>query len=185
MTRRQKVPLRSLSLEERQHLEKVSRAFSEAASRVARATILLAVADGSSYTNAARRVGRRSGDAVAKLVVRFNQEGVAALNPLHGGGPTIVYECNQQERILHQVKRQPDRLHDGTATWSLSSLQRNLRATGPAFATVSTYTIHKVLKDSGWSWQKERSWCETGKVRRKCKTSVVTVVDPDAEAKKP
>lgn len=185
MTRHQKVPLRSLSSEERQYLEKVSRACSETASRVARARILLAVADGSSYIDAARRVGRRSGDAVAKLVVRFNQEGVAALNPLHGGGPTIVYKYTQRQRILHQVKRQPDRLDDGTATWSLSSLQRKLRQADPAFATVSTYTIHKVLKDSGWSWQKERSWCETGKVRRQRKTSVVTVVDPDAAAKKP
>jgi hypothetical protein len=42
-----------------------------------------------------------------------------------------------------------------------------------------------VLKEAGWSWQKNRSWCETGKVARKRKAGVVTVIDPDAEAKKP
>ena len=72
MTRHQKHPLRSLTLEEQQYLEKVSRSQSESASRVTRAKLLLTVAEGWDYTDAARRVGRRSGDAVAHLVARFN-----------------------------------------------------------------------------------------------------------------
>ena len=36
-------------------------------------------------SEAARRAGRRSGDAVAHLVARFNAEGLAALTPRHGG----------------------------------------------------------------------------------------------------
>jgi hypothetical protein len=51
---------------------------------------------------------------------------------------------------------------------------------------VSTYTIWKVLKEAGFDWQRTRTWCETGKVKRKRKKSgeVVEVIDPDAEAKK-
>ncbi len=48
----------------------------------------------------------------------------------------------------------------------------------------STGTIRAVLIDAGWSWQRSRSWCETGTVQRKRKSGVVTVVDPDAEAKR-
>jgi hypothetical protein len=81
MTRHQKNPLRILTQEEQDYLEKISRAQSETASRVTRAKIILAVAERYSYTDASHRVGRRSGDAVAKLVARFNQEGMAALNP--------------------------------------------------------------------------------------------------------
>lgn len=165
-------------------LKKISRAQSETASRVTRAKIILAVAEGYSYTDASHRVGRRSGDAVAKLVARFNQEGMAALNPQHGGGPAIVYDNLQREKILQTIQGQPERLKDGTGIWSLSTLQKKLKKIDPAFATVSTYTIHKVLKESGWSWQKNRSWCETGHVLRQRKTGVVMVVDPDAEAKK-
>lgn len=66
MTRRQKHPLRALSAEERQELERIARATSEAASRVARAKALLAVSQGYSYTAAAQASGRRSGDAVAQ-----------------------------------------------------------------------------------------------------------------------
>lgn len=184
MSRHQKNPLRSLTPEEQQYLDKVSRCQSESAGRVARAKILLAVAEGDNYTDAARSVGRRSGDAVALLVARFNQEGMAALNCRHGGGPRIVYGSEQRSKILQAVQRQPERLTDGTATWSLMTLQRSIREQEPELAKVSTYTLHKVLKESGWSWQNSRSWCETGKVLRKRKAGVVTVVDPDAEAKK-
>ena len=67
MTRRQSDPLRPLTPEERAALDALSRAQSEPASRVARARLVLAVAEGESYTAAARGGGRRSGDAVATL----------------------------------------------------------------------------------------------------------------------
>lgn len=53
--------------------------------------MLLAVADGKSYLQAAHSVGRRSNDAISHLVSRSNSEGLAALEPRHGGGPSIVY----------------------------------------------------------------------------------------------
>ncbi|MBW4473544.1 MAG: hypothetical protein KME45_24680 [Stenomitos rutilans HA7619-LM2] len=71
MTRRQKDPLRALTDEEQQELERLSRATSESATRVARAKALLAVAQRLSYTAAAQVCGRRSGDAVAQLVERL------------------------------------------------------------------------------------------------------------------
>jgi hypothetical protein len=40
------------------------------------------------------------------------------------------------------------------------------------------------LLENGYSWQKSRSWCETGKVVRKRKRGKVTVTDPDTGAKK-
>jgi len=49
---------------------------------------------------------------------------------------------------------------------------------------VSSYTIWLVLREAGWSWQKDASWCETGQVKRKRKEGVVVVTDPDATAKK-
>ncbi|HEY9724922.1 MAG TPA: helix-turn-helix domain-containing protein [Chroococcales cyanobacterium] len=184
MTRQQKYPLRELTAQEQQYLEKVSRSQRESASRVVRAKALLAVAEGFNYTDAAHRVGRRSGDAVGKLVARFNAEGIEALNLRHGGGPSIVYGAEQRLKLLEAIQKQPDRQTDGTATWSLTTLQRSLRVGESALSKVSTYTLRKVLKEAGWSWQKNRSWCETGKVARKRKAGVVTVIDPDAEAKK-
>jgi transposase len=185
MTRRQKDPLRALTEEERELLVRISRSYAEPASHVARAKALLAVADGMSYTAAAKTAGRRSGDAVSHLVSHFNREGLAALQPGHGGGRKPTYTASDRVRILAEARRKPDREKDGTATWSLSTLRGALRRVPDGVPMVSTYTIWKVLKEAGFEWQRTRSWCETGRVERKRKSGeVVEIVDPDAEAKK-
>jgi transposase len=184
MTRRKKDPLRSLTAKEREVLEQLGRSQSEPASHVARAKALLAVADGRDYTAAARAAGRRSGDAVSQLVSRFNREGLAAIEPRHGGGPPVVYGPEKRKRILAELERQPDREKDGTATWSLSLLQRALHEAPDGLPKVSTYTILCVIHNAGWTWQKDRTWCKTGTVTRKRKGESVKVTDPETEAKK-
>ena len=184
MTRRQKDPLRTLTDQERHELERLSRARAEPAALVARASALLAVADGQSFTEAARTAGRRSGDAVGQLVARFNREGLTALEPGHGGGQPKRYTQAEQERILGEVRRPPDRVGDRTGTWSLSTLQGALRRAPDGLPRVSTYTIWCVLHDAGFTWDKDRSWCETGTAVRKRKSGTVTVIDPDATPKK-
>jgi hypothetical protein len=181
---RQKEPLRRLTAAERRALEAIARAGSERADRVARAKALLAVAGGTRFTDAARAVGRRSGDAVAQLVSRFNTEGLAALEPRDAGGPPVVYDAATRARILREFRRPPDRQQDGTATWSLATLQRALRRAPDGLPTVSTWTILQTLHDAGYTWQRSRTWCHTGTVLRKRKAGVVEVTDPDATPKK-
>jgi hypothetical protein len=65
MTRRQTNPLRALTDDERDWLLRVARSQAEPAAHVARAKALLAVADGESYTDAAKKLpggalGKRS-----------------------------------------------------------------------------------------------------------------------------
>ncbi|HEX6509256.1 MAG TPA: helix-turn-helix domain-containing protein [Chloroflexota bacterium] len=184
MTHRQKDPLRPLTDQERRELERLSRTQAEPAAVVARAKALLAVAGGQSFTDAARIAGRRSGDAVGQVVSRFNREGLAALEPGHGGGQPKRYTQTEQERILREVRRAPDRDTDKTATWSLSTLRGALRRAPDGAPGISTYTIWCVLHDAGFTWDRDRSWCETGTALRKRKSGTVTVVDPDAVAKK-
>jgi hypothetical protein len=180
----QKEPLRSVTAAERRALEEIARAGSERADRVARAKVLLAVADGQRFTVAARAAGRQSGDAVARLVSRFNTEGLAAVAPRHAGGPPVLYEAPLRERILREFHRTPDREKDGTATWSLTTLQRALRRAPDGLPTVSTWTILQTLHDAGYTWQQSRTWCHTGTVVRKRKAGPVEVTDPDATPKK-
>lgn len=183
MSRCQKDPLRPLTEEERTVLEQISRSRTDPAVHVARAKALLAVANGRSYTEAARIAGWRSGDAVSHLVSRFNRKGIAAIEPRHGGGAHRVYGVAERERILAEIRRKPDPEQDGTATWSLSTLQRALHRAPDGLPQVSIYTIWVALKEAGWSWQTDRTWCETGKVKRKRQGQVVEVTDPDATAK--
>lgn len=61
MSCRQKDPLRPVTQEERRFLERLSRSQSQPAAHVARAKAVLAVADGSSYTAAAKIAGDSRG----------------------------------------------------------------------------------------------------------------------------
>ena len=184
MPRPQKEPLRPLTAPERRILEQVARSGAERADRVARAKALLAVADGACFTDAARAAGRRAGDGVAKLVARFNATGLAALTTRPGGRPPLRYGADEAGRILREVRRAPDRTRDGTATWSLTTLQRALRAAPDGLPAVSTFTIRRVLHDAGLSWQRNRTWCAMGVVQRRRKAGVVTVVDPATAEKR-
>src|ERR1041385_5786117 len=118
MSRRKKDPLRLLTEQERQVLSQMSRSQSAPAVQVTRAKMLLLVAEGHDYQEAAQAVGRRSIEAVSDLVSRFNQEGLAALQPRHGGGQKKVYTQSARERILKEFARTPTPEADGTATWS-------------------------------------------------------------------
>lgn len=146
--------------------------------------MLLAVADGADYQAAARAAGRTSGDAVSHLVARFHRAGLAALEPKHGGGRAPTYETAGRDCILRAAARTPTPEADGTATWSLSTLRRALRAAPDGLPTVSTFTIWRVLHEAGYTFQRARSWCPTGSAVRRRKAGSVTVTDPDAGPKK-
>ena len=157
MCRPQKEPLRALRLPERQELERLSRSQREPAVRVARARALLAVVAGADFTAAAHAAGRRSGDGVAKLVARFHTLGLSAVagRPLPGRVPT--YDEQAHERILAEARRAPEPAQDGTATWSLSTLQRALRRAPDGLPKISTYTLRVVLTQAGVRFGRARA----------------------------
>jgi transposase len=184
MSRCQKDPLRPLTPEERTKLTRLSRSQSAPAAEVDRARALLAIAEGTSYTAAADLVGRGHNETISAWVSRFNREGLAAVRPHHGGGPRIRYGAQEQQRILAEWARAPQREQDGAATWSLSLLQKALRQAPDGLSRVSRFTIARILHEAGLSWQKSRTWCETGAALRRRKDGLVRVSDPDAPAKK-
>lgn len=184
MARPLKDPLRALSETERTQLNLLARSRSAPADRIARAQQILAVADGANLQQAAHQANRRCRQALARLIRRFNHEGMTAIDGHHGGGPALRYGADQQKRILQELARTPDREKDQTATWSLTTLQRALRHAPDGLPTVSTYVIFQVLHQAGYSWQESRTWCNTGTVQRKRKEGVVTVTDPLATEKR-
>ena len=184
MTRRKRDPLRPLTKDEQRALVRLRWRRTAPAAEASRAAILLAVAGGADYQAAARAAGRRSGDAVARLVARFNAEGLDALRPRHRGGQPVRYDQRARRRILREARRKPTPQADGTAAWSLSTLKKALRAAADGLPNVSTYTLWQVLHEAGYTFQRSRSWCPTGRAVRTRKAGAVVVTDPDAEPKK-
>lgn len=184
MARPPKQPLRVLTQGERKQLEELAHSRSAPADRIARAKEILAVADGSDFTHAAAVAGHSDRHCIADLVVRFNHEGMRAIAGHHAGGPAIEYGPEEQARILKEFARTPDREKDQTATWSLTTLQRALRNAADGLPHISTYVILQTLHQAGYTWQKDRTWCDTGTVLRKRKDGVVQVTDPKATEKR-
>jgi transposase len=178
----QREALRRLSRAERAALQRMAKSTSERVDEVRRATALLAVARTGVFIHAAREAGLHSGTTVADLVARFNRHGLAAVRIAQGRGRRPMYAASARAQIVATAQRQPDRRADGTATWSLSTLQRTLRR--GSFPRLGTSTIRRVLQDAGSSYQRTRTWCPTGTAQRKRKAGVVTVVDPQTEVKR-
>ena len=178
----QREPLRRLSRAERAALQRIVHSRSERVDRVRRATALLAVARTGVFIQAAREAGLHSGTTVADLVARFNRVGLAAVSIAPGRGRKAAYLLSARAQIVATAQREPDRRTDGTATWSLSTLQHALRRAG--LKRVGTSTIRRVLQEAGSAYQRTRTWCPTGTAQRKRKSGVVTVVDPKTEEKR-
>jgi hypothetical protein len=173
--------LRALTEPEEAELTGLARAWGEPA---ARARALLAVSAGATFTEAARVAGRQSGDGVAKRVGRFTTLGLAALAGRRPTGRAPTYDAGQRERLLAEARRPPVPAQDGTTTWSLSTLQRALRTASHGLPRVSTPTLWEGLGQAGDRFGRPRSGCPTGRARRKRKSGVVEVIDPEAVAKK-
>ncbi len=182
MAAMQKERLRPLTIAEPGELQAIVRASSERVDRVQRATALLAVAGGQTFTAAAAAAGYRSPGAVTYLVRRFNRAGLAALAIASGRGRRPTYDAAARARIVATAQRPPDRKADGTATWSLSTLERTVRREG--LPRVGATTIRRVLHDAGSAYQRTRTWCPTGTAQRKRKAGVVQVVDPQTEERR-
>jgi transposase len=178
----QKESLRALAAGERRELVAITKASSERVDRVKRATALLAVAEGQTFGAAAEAAGYRSPQAVTYLVRRFNRVGLAVLEIAAGRGRRPTYDAAARARIVATAQRPPERKVDGTATWSLSTLERTIRREG--LPRVGATTIRRVLRDAGSSYQRTRTWCPTGTAQRKRKAGVVQVVDPQTEEKR-
>jgi transposase len=182
MATMQRERLRPLTEAERRELVAITKASSERVDRVKRATALLAVAEGQAFGAAAEAAGYRSPQAVTYLVRRFNRAGLGALEIAAGRGRRPTYDAAARGRIVATAQRPPDRKTDGTATWSLSTLERTVRREG--LPHVGATTIRRVLRDAGSSYQRTRTWCPTGTAQRKRKAGVVRVVDPQTEEKR-
>ena len=84
-------PLRPLTDAERSELIRVSHAKSERQNRYQRAVALLAVEAGKNLTDAAKAAGWKAQKTVTRLLRRFHERGLAALDDLPRSGHPRTY----------------------------------------------------------------------------------------------
>ena len=148
MGRHQKRPLRPLTREENDELQRIASSKVERVERIRRARAVLAVAGGESFTQAARTARMRSSSGIAAIVQRFHDRGMSALDTVPGAGRHPIYSLSQRGLILEEVEREMVR----NPLWSLSSLEEALRRSSNGAPRVSAKTIGQVLRDAGYVW---------------------------------
>ena len=148
MGRHQKRPLRPLTPEETDELHRLAASKVERVERIRRARAVLAVAEGQSFTQAARTARMRSSSGIAAIVQRFHERGMSALDTVPGAGRHPIYSPSQRGLILEEVEREMVR----NPLWSLSSLEEALRQSSNGAPKVSAKTIGQVLRDAGYAW---------------------------------
>lgn len=158
-----------------------TKATSERVDVVRRVKALQAIAQGCSFTEAGKSSGL-SRKGVSQLVERFNKLGLAVLGIAKGRGRKPTYDAQARAQVVQEVQRQPDRQNDQTATWSLKLLERSLRRAG--LSSIGATTIGRILHEDGLSFQRDRTWCDTGTALRVRKDGVYRVHDPQVQRKK-
>ena len=85
--------------------------------------------------------------------------------------------------MVQEVQRQPDRVCDQTATWSLKLLERALRRA--QLPTIGATTVGRILHEEGYSLQRDRTWwCDRGTAYSVRKDGIYRVQDTQAQEKK-
>jgi transposase len=144
---------------------------------------LLAVDAGKTLSAAARAAGWKVPDTVTRLIRRFNERGLAALDDLPRRGHPRSYGSAERGRIEQERRRSPLLKADGPATWSLSTLQRAWPDAPDGLPQVSTCTLVHTIHEAGYSWQQNRTWCQTGTTWHHGKNGVEERHDPYTQGK--
>src|SRR5690349_14191019 len=94
--------LRPLADAERRELVRISHAPSERLSRSQRAVALLALEAGKTLTDVAKAAGWKAQKTVTRLIRRFQEQGLAALDDLPRSGRPRSYGPAERARIIQE-----------------------------------------------------------------------------------
>lgn len=153
--------LRALTDEERERIERLTRAQSAPVRLVRRAWIIHLAAQGLTAPAIAQQLGM-SEKAVRQRLERFAVDGLAGLQDAPRSGRPRTYTEDVDSRVVAKARELPPKPADGdvspTCHWTLDRLQAELRKDG---LTIKRSQIRRILKAEHIKWQKPRTWLES------------------------
>ena len=136
---RQYRELISLTDEQREELKQWAQSRTLPAGDVFRARLIVALADGWSYSEIKQRL-HTSAPTISRWKRRFEQEGIAGLEPQHKGSQPRVADAQVQARIARKTQQKPS---DGSTHWSCRKMSE---AIGVSKSTVQRVWAQARLK---------------------------------------
>lgn len=153
-----RIQLRELTKEERKEIVRLSKAHSEPASLVRRASVIQAMVE--DRTLAPSQAGRKAGYATDSTgiawVKRFNAEGVAGLKDRNRPGKPRIHSEEVRSQLVSLALQKPRTLGYPYTLWTLERLQV---AFGERHGVhLSDSTIWVWLDNEGLKWKRQQSW---------------------------
>ncbi len=170
MTERLRV--RRLTHEEGQRLQRIVRRgggkSDKSHVRWRRATVIHASAGGNSVAVIARLVAT-SPDRVREMIHRFNESGMASLDPKWAGGRPRRITTGDEAFIVETAGERPEKLGLAFTRWSVRKLAAYLGDNPTRVVRIGRERLRQLLAANDVTFQRTKSWKDTD--------------DPDREAK--
>lgn len=150
-----KLQLRTITDDEYQALQRVSHSRIEAARRVERAKILLALGNKERVAEIAQR-HQRSLPMIYQVLHRFNAIGLGALEDAPKSGRPQTYSEEQRGQLLAVAQTHPQQLALGFGHWTLDRLVGY--AHEQLGITISRSQLGLILQQEGLRWYQEKTY---------------------------
>lgn len=154
------VRVRRLTEQEGQRLQRIVRRGSTSSVRFRRAMMLLASSGGSPVPAIAQLV-QADEDTVRDVIHRFNEMGLACLDPRWAGGRPRLLSIEDENFVVETATIRPTALGKPFTRWSIRKLadypQRNIART----VRIGQEALHCLLIRRGISFQRTKTWKES------------------------
>ena len=133
-----------------------------------RASVVLASAGGNTVPVIAR-LAATSRDRVREVIHRFNDEGMASLDPRWAGGRPRRITTDDEDFIVEAATTRPEALGLPFTRWSLRKLAAYLGDNQTRVVKISAERLRQILAARGVTFQRTKTWKESNDPERDAK----------------
>ena len=168
----QRVKVRRLTDEEGRQLQRMVRRgggrTDNSVVRWRRAMVVLASAGGNTVEVIARLV-QTSPDRVREMIHRFNDMGMASLDPQWAGGRPRRITTEDEDFIVKTATTRPEKLGRPFTHWSLRKLRQYLGDNPTRTVRLGKERLRQILDDHEVSFQRTKTWKESNDANKEAK----------------
>nr|WP_051674061.1 IS630 family transposase [Streptomyces sp. NTK 937] len=162
------VRTRRLTDQEGQKLQQIVRRGSTSSVRYRRAMMLLASAGGNCVPVIAQLV-QADEDTVRNVIHRFNEVGLACLDPRWAGGRPRLLASDDEDFVVQTATTRPAKLGQPFTRWSLRKLAAYLRRVHGRVIRIGREALRCLLLRRGVTFQRTKTWKESPDPERDAK----------------
>jgi transposase len=171
----ERVRARRLSDTEGRQLQQIVRRGKHDSIRVRRGLIIMASASGTTVPAIARLV-QADEDTVRQVIHRFNEIGLACLDPRWAGGRPRRISPDDEAFIVQAARTRPEKLGRPFTHWSVRKLAAYLADNPVRVVGVRRERLRQLLRHHKLSFQRTRTWKESTDPEREAKLDRIEAV---------